>query len=234
MRWPTPVVCLWRSAARIPDHRVDPGGGVAESGWYPHGRPVRGPVLAHGPAHGLGDPLVALELCVRTGAAKALDGGDHDARVDLPQALIAETQAFDGTGPQVLHDDVGVHRQALEQRAAALALQIQGHPFLVGVQEEEEPGVLVGVLGEPAARRLAAGRLDLDHLGAQPRQRLGAARTGLPQGQVQDADPIERSSHDPDLPSREPLSRLHPPQTLAPQTSYPTCRLPLLTRLLSP
>src|SRR5262245_64709516 len=52
-------------------------------------------------------------------------------------------------------------------------LQIERHALLAGVQQEEEPRVLAALVAERGAAGLARGRLDLDHVGAEPREHLG-------------------------------------------------------------
>src|SRR5262245_66479983 len=76
-------------------------------------------------------------------------------------------------------------------------LQIERHALLAGVQQEEEPRVLAALVAERGAAGLARGRLDLDHVGAEPREHLGAARARFVLGQVEDADSVESLGHEP-------------------------------------
>src|SRR5262249_25254144 len=67
--------------------------------------------------------------------------------------------------------------------------------LLVGVQEEKEPRVLAPLVRQRGAPRLAAGRLDLDDLGAQPREHLRAGGAGFVLGEIEDADSVEGLGH---------------------------------------
>ena len=82
-------------------------------------------------------------------------------------------------------------RHVLDELEPALGFQIDGDRLLVGVEQQEIPGVLA-LAGRPvrqeAARFAALRVLDLDDLGAEPGQRLGAGRAGLELGQVQNTD----------------------------------------------
>src|SRR5207302_5011753 len=55
--------------------------------------------------------------------------------------------------------------------------------------------VRVGSLRERAPPRLATRRLDLDDVGAEPREHLGAARPRFVLREVEDDDPVERLAH---------------------------------------
>src|SRR5262249_20307801 len=76
----------------------------------------------------------------------------------------------------------------------------QRHALLVQVHEAEEDRVHARLLAEPIACRLARRRLDLDDLGAQPRQRLRAARPRLVKRKIEHPQALERRP-----PHRPPL-----------------------------
>ena len=64
--------------------------------------------------------------------------------------------------------------------------------FFVGVELVKIPRVVVGVAGPQPAPGIAGLRvLDLDDLGAEPSQRLGAGRTRLELGEVHDPHACE-------------------------------------------
>src|SRR5437870_3515240 len=79
--------------------------------------------------------------------------------------------------------------------APALGFQIQRDAFLVRIQQAEEHRIHVGPLAEPETRRLTGRRLDLDDLGAEPRERLRATRAGLVLREIEDANALERFPH---------------------------------------
>src|SRR5439155_203182 len=76
--------------------------------------------------------------------------------------------------------------------APLVAGQIEGDAAFVQVQEEEVVRVAPFAVGAEAASLVAAARwLHLDDVGAEPGQDLGARRTRLELGQVDDADARE-------------------------------------------
>ena len=104
---------------------------------------------------------------------------------------------------EVLDDDVGGGDQSVEHVAAGGALQVQRQAALVGVQPREDRRTLPPlVLGDrdtgdqPGAVRVA-GRLDVDDVGTQHRQQVGAARPGPEGGHVDHPHPVERQSRVP-------------------------------------
>src|SRR6266568_6009527 len=118
----------------------------------------------------------ALVLGVGAGAAETLDGGVDQPGIQPRERVPAEAEPLEGTGAEVLHDHVGVIGHLQEERAATLGLEIEGHTLLVRVEEQEEPRVLAALVGERVATGLAGGRLDLDDLGAEPRNALSDKR----------------------------------------------------------
>ena len=177
------------------DGRVQAGAGVGETADGLRRRAVGRARHAHRARHRLRDPLEGLVLGVGPGAAEALHGGGDEARVELLQRLVAEAEALHRAGAHVLDDDVRRLDEGLEHRAPARRLQIERHALLVGVQQQEEPRVLAALVGERGAAGLASGRFDLDDVGAQPRQHLGAGRAGFVLGQVEDANAVEGLGH---------------------------------------
>ena len=77
-----------------------------------------------------------------------------------------------------LDDEVGGLGQSLEDFSAIRGLQVQGNATLVEIGEEPEEGLLgvrdVLVEGTDVAGGVAAGALDLDHIGAEVTQDLAA------------------------------------------------------------
>ncbi len=143
--------------------------------------PSDGPGLIGGPS---GSPVM---LIVPPHAC----AGVNDTRVERADRLITEPQPLDRSGRHVLDHDVGLLRHVLDERQAALGFEVDGDRFLVGVEFEEIERVrAVGRPGEGGPTGLAALRvLDLDDLGAEPGERLGAGGSRLELGQVEDPDP---------------------------------------------
>ena len=103
-----------------------------------------------------------------------------DAWVDLSDNVVAEAQPLDAARPQVLDEHVRVRQQPAKQGFAIGVAQVERHARLVGVQQQEVVRVKAGVIGRSSpALFAAAGRLDLDDIGAEPRQRFCAGRACL-------------------------------------------------------
>ena len=151
---------------------------------------------AHQAAHRLGDDIVSGALGVGPVAAEAGHRRINDARVDLFQLVIAQAQLVHNAGAIVLHHNVRLFDQLLEQLLALRRLQIQGNALLVAVHVGivHAGAVFDGAHG-PGVVPLA-GDLDLDDVGAEIRQHHRAVRSGQDPGEVQDRDISQCSSHD--------------------------------------
>ena len=77
---------------------------------------------AHRAAGGLRDHVEGEALLVRAALAEALDLAIDDAGVDRLQHVVAETEALDRAGREVLGEDVGLLDQLLDQLDAASAV----------------------------------------------------------------------------------------------------------------
>src|SRR5207342_2668612 len=97
--------CRWPSACRCPNR--DRG--------KDEGRRILGEAGdAHGPAHGLGDRLEALEAAVGPISAEALDGGIDEPRINLGESLVAEPETVQRSGAEVLDQNVRLGDHLLE------------------------------------------------------------------------------------------------------------------------
>jgi hypothetical protein len=96
-----------------------------------------------------------------------------------------------------LDQDIGRRHQPAELLATRVLAEIEDDAALVGVVEpEEQAAVGIGVLlkkGADPARRIAAGWLDLDHVGAQVGEQLAAIGAAFV-GEVEDANAAQ-STH---------------------------------------
>src|SRR5262245_57497196 len=178
------------------DQAVHAGARVADRGPEVGGRSVGGAGHAHGPAHRLGDGLIALVVAIGARRAEALDAGEHQPRIQLAQHRPAEAETLDDAGTEVLQQHVGRLQQRSEDFLAPLGLEVKREAALVGVEREIEQAVGVGAVLEDVARRVALVRLlDLDHVGAQPGQHLAARRPGLIVREIHDPNALQRLTH---------------------------------------
>ena len=143
-------------------------------------------------AHGLGDHVEAHVILVGT-FPEALDLRVDDPGIDLLDDVVAEAQPLDGAGGEILDHDVGLLQHLREDLAAAFAAEVQRDAALVGVEQHEVVRIHARRVGGRTAPLVAAFRiLDLDDIGAQPGERLGARGSGLELGQVEDLHVFQR------------------------------------------
>ena len=127
---------------------------------------------------------------MRTVVREPLDLGKDATRVDGPDLVPPEPQLLDGSGREVLHHDVRALDEPAKNVLARLGLEIAGHRPLVRVEKDEVERVHVGALGNREPPRVPApGLLDLDDVGAVPRQRLGAGRPCLELREIDHGEP---------------------------------------------
>ena len=171
------------------DGEVHAGAGVAEGGSGARGRAAGVAGGAEGAAGGLSDGVEGLVLAIRPVRPEAFDAGQYDAGVDLGELVVAQAEALQGVGGEVLGDDVGVLEQVEEDGLALGVFQVESDRPLVGVEEEEVVGVDAGPARSGAAAGVAAlGLLDLDDVGAEVGEDLGGGGAGFELGEVEDAD----------------------------------------------
>ena len=103
--------------------------------------------------------------------------------------LVAEAEPLHHAGPERLDDDVGGREQPLEHVAAVVGLE---------VDRERTPAAVPDAVAVVGAERIAAGRFDLDHVGALLGEQQHAERTGDPPREIEDADTVECTGHDRD------------------------------------
>src|SRR5262249_5844343 len=86
----------------------------------------------------------------------------------------------------------------LAELVSKLGFEVDGDGLLVGVEQQEIPGIpvlaLAGLPAQQGAARFAAVRVfDLDDLGTEPGECLRAGWAGLELGQVQNTDAGKKS-----------------------------------------
>ena len=147
-------------------------------------------------AHRLGDDVVSGQVGVGAGAgariAEAADGGVDEAWVALGERFVGEAEALHDAGGEVLDEHVRLFGQAHDRLFAAGRLEVEHEAALVAVEAgviaaEGALGVVVGE-GAGEAGHLAAGRLDLDDVGAEVGEEHRAVGAGEGLGEVEDAD----------------------------------------------
>src|SRR5450759_1501634 len=103
---------------------MQPGSRIANVG----SRSQRGPSLDPGygkrPPDRLGDHVKAQEIGVRTVGSETLDLRVDDLGVDLPDHVVAESQALDAPRRHVLDHDIRLHDQLSHYFLAALRLEV--------------------------------------------------------------------------------------------------------------
>ncbi len=140
---------------------------------------------AHQPAGRLRDHVERQVLLERAAGAEALGLAIDDRGVDRADHIRTQSQPLDRARRKILAEDVGLLGHLLDQLNAARVLQVDGHRLLVGVVLQEVIGVLPWLAAGGAAGIAHLGVLHLHHIGAHPRQRLGAGRSRFELRQIQ-------------------------------------------------
>ena len=189
--WPTPE---WRAtivakAATIPvtssakrDRREQrrPLGLAVDGGQARHGLGQRGEARG-GTAYG-------------TVLAEAGDPGDDQVGVAGQEDVGAETEAFEGAGPEVLDQHIGPVEQGQHRLPSLVVLEVEhDRPLAAPEQLPEEGDAVAGVPPAHRARRVPRlGALHLDDVRAEVGQVAGTARAGQHRGAVHDPQARQR------------------------------------------
>ena len=130
------------------------------------------------------------------------------------QVVVSEPVLREGAGLEVLGEDVAPRDEAAGERLPLRVPEVEGDGTLVAVRPREV-GALGTVLavrprkvgrGEVAGVVACARALDLDDLGPEVAQDLGAARAGENAGEVEDHESVEGTVH-PEISSSWGLER---------------------------
>ncbi len=167
------------------------------------------------------------------GIAEAADRGVDEPGVALGEPLVADAEAVHHAGAEVLDQHVGAVDQATEHLEALLLLEVDHHAALAAVDalEVAAVGAVPAGLGRERghlARAVAAGRLDLHHVGALVGEQHRAERPGEHLRQIDDPEALERAAHVPPSPLAQWLLRLtstsrSPSKTTASSWLTPQC-----------
>ena len=129
-------------------------------------------------------------LAAPSGAARV-----DDVRLALPDVLVPEAETVHHAGAKILDHHVGLLDQRQDDLAAFGRLEIDREQALVAERAEIEAADAAGHFGAgPAARTLAAERLDLDDLRAHVAEVLGARRPLQHVAETHDLHPVEEHS----------------------------------------
>ena len=159
---------------------------VAGGGAGHHGRTIGFAGDREGAGRGLRDHVHAAEIGVRSTGAKAFDARVDQAGVGAAQDVVADVQPLDDAGAVVLHEDVEIRCHAEQQVAAFVGAQVERHAALIGIPGAEvRRVVLVRGAADAAAGVAVLGRFDLDDVGTEPGEGLGARGPRLVLGHVE-------------------------------------------------
>ena len=128
------------------DRREQSRGNVADRDADPGRRTVRPAGDTHEPAEGLYQNVISRLLRVRPAVAETTRGGVDQSGIELPKALVAESELLHDPGPEVLHDHVKLWNEGAEERSSLLVFEVQGDALLLPVDagEVEAATVLEG------------------------------------------------------------------------------------------
>ena len=176
------------------DGRIEPGRQVHDRRAHPQGAGAVMAVDGHQPDHRLDDRVVAGQAAERTFAAEAGDAAMDQTRKALRQHIgIADAPFLHAAGLVVLDQHIGAFQQSQQHRAAFRLREIEGEGALVAVDADVVAGVALMERRAPAARLVALGGFDLDHLRAVIRQDHRAIGTAQHARQVDDLEAGQRA-----------------------------------------
>ena len=144
-----------------------------------------------------GGDVVGGGVRLRPLGAVAGDDAVHQARVARQQAGVVEPDARQRRPPDVGDEHVGLVDQPAGELPAGLGGEIDDDAALVAVVELEGWVARQIAAEHPLerTRRVPAGRLDLDHVGAPVGEDGAGGRTGDPHPHLDDAHPLQRTAH---------------------------------------
>ena len=152
----------------------------------------------HQPTHALDCVVIPRAFGIRPGLAKAGDGAINDARVDGFQRRIVQPITRHVADLEVLDNHIAMHNKLTNQRLAFGFGNVTGQRTLVAIGAQVVGNLLrlralrVFQEGRASGPRVVAGAgaFDLDHVGAEVGERLGAPGAREHAGEVEDADAV--------------------------------------------
>jgi hypothetical protein len=143
----------------------DPGDTVGQAERRQRRRPVLLAGLVREPAHRLHQRAERAPLRVGTGLSEAGHPKHHQPGVDGEEVVGAEAPLLHHTGPEVLHQHVGVGGQLSQQLLPFGLAEVQRHRPLVP-RDDLPPQPVALAVPAVSASRVTPGVLDLYHVGA--------------------------------------------------------------------
>ena len=199
------------SAVAVRERREDGDGGLRASEqvgnghagllWRRAGHLLAFAGDAHEAAHALHDEVVAGARRVGAGLPEAGDGAVHQPGVLGAQRFVVQPVAAHVADLEVLHQHIALRHQLAHDLLAFGGGNVERDGALVAVHRQEVGGLGGGLalrVGREGRAPLAgvvalAGALDLDDIGPQVGQGLGAPGPGEHAGEVQNAKVLKRS-----------------------------------------
>ena len=170
-----------------PEREVHTAAAVCDGRTHAHGGPIGLAGDAHPAPSGLSDKIERLVVRPRPPGAVAADRGDDQTRERLTEPLGRQAEPRERAGREVLGQNVRALEQSVELPTPPVLGQIEHDAPLALVVKHEERAVAFRRRPCELSRRIAAGRLHLDHVRAEPGEELGRRGTRLVLGEIDDA-----------------------------------------------
>ena len=139
-------------------------------------------------AHRLDGDVHGGEVAIGAVEAEARAAAIDQARVQLAQHLVAQSQPVHDAGGEILDQHVGLLDQRQEQLPAARLLEVEDDRLLVGVQHDQRIGLDLALA---AAHHVALRRLDLEHPRAHEGELQAAIGAVVDLAEIEDEHPVE-------------------------------------------
>ena len=145
-----------------------------------------------GAAGGLDHVVIGLQPGIGPARAEADAMRIDDVWSERADAVVIEPEPLDRFGADIVDEDVGIGEQIAQYRAVGLLLEIEHQRLLAAIERDvSRPHRLAVRGGRTIAEHVAAGGLDLDHLGPEIGKDLRAIGPEYDRGHVDHAKPFE-------------------------------------------
>ncbi len=156
-------------AVGVDDGKSDPHRAVARFARKPHKARNR-----------LDDLVDGRIVAHRAGLPVSRNRAENQPAIVLFDLVIAQAQPVDHPGPEIFDQDVACGHQLAGGIAAEPGLEIEHHRFLARIGTDERLGHAAQLASlRIVAQHIAAGRLDLDDLGAEQPQEMRSKRAAM-------------------------------------------------------
>src|SRR5581483_11951359 len=147
-------------------HRVRARTDVADAKLRKDRRPVRETRQIEHAGVSRADVIVAGTVGERAVPPERRDRTHDDTRIEFAHYFVAETDALDDAGREILYQHVDTRYQRLEDRQALRLLQIDAEAFLAAILLNVVGAAAVAQVRHAARKVAIRGDLDFDHLRA--------------------------------------------------------------------